>query len=119
MPYRWWPPSLLVEVGFLGWTRHQLLPQGRFLGLRHAKTAIHSVRHLFLEADTDGAAVMAAVEARPNLPAPSYILESSPNRVHLFWRVAGSCPDRVERLQKHLAAALGTDPAATAYTQTT
>jgi DNA primase RepB-like protein len=54
-----------------------------------------------------------------DVPEPSYILHSSPNRVHVFWRVAGFSADGVERLQKRLAAELGTDPAATSVTQNT
>src|SRR5262245_31761350 len=49
---------------------------------RRARTrdAIASIRHLFLEADHDGDAVLSAVCARPDLPPPSYVLHSSPGR---------------------------------------
>jgi ATP-dependent DNA ligase len=33
----------VIEVAFLGWTRHALIRQGRFLGLRGDKPA-HAVR---------------------------------------------------------------------------
>ena len=62
---------------------------------------------LFLDADDNGSAVLASVEARPDLPPPSYVLHTSPNHVHLFWRVAGFDRDLVERLQKQLACELG------------
>jgi hypothetical protein len=83
------------------------------------RAAIASVRHVFPEADHDGDLVVAAIERRPDVPEPSYILHSSPNRVHVFWRVSGFSTDGVERLQKRLAAELGTDPAATSVTQNT
>lgn len=83
------------------------------------KDAIGAVRHLFLEADDDGAAVLTALAGCDDIPSPSYVLESSPNRVHLFWRVAGFTTEAVERLQKHLATRFRTDPAATACSQTT
>lgn len=51
------------------------------------RDAIASVRHVFLEADQDGEAVLSRVDARPDLPPPSYVLHSSPGRLHLFWRV--------------------------------
>ena len=38
-----------------------------------------------------------------DLPIPSYVLHSSPNHMHVFWRVAGFDNDLVERLQKQLA----------------
>jgi len=80
---------------------------------------IGAVRHLFLDADDDGVAVLSRVEARRDLPPPSYVLHTSPGHVHLFWRVTGFDRDLVERLQKQLARELGTDPAATPVTQTT
>ena len=88
---------------------------------RRARTrdAIGAVRHVFLDADHDGPAVLSRLEARRDLPSPSYVLRSSPNRVHVFWRVSGFDPDDVERLQKQLARELETDPAATPVTQNT
>ncbi len=83
------------------------------------RDAIGAVRHVFLDADHDGSAVLSRVEARQDLPSPSYVLHSSPNRVHVFWRVSGFDPDDVERLQKQLARELETDPAATPVTQNT
>jgi hypothetical protein len=83
------------------------------------RDAIGAVRHVFLDADREGSAVLACVEARTDLPNPSYILHSSPNHVHVFWRVVGFSCEAVERLQKQLARELQTDPAATPATQTT
>lgn len=83
------------------------------------RDAIGAVRHVFLDADDDGAAVIARIERRPELPSPSYILQSSPNHVHVFWRVTGFDPGAVELLQKQLARELRTDPAATPVTQNT
>jgi hypothetical protein len=83
------------------------------------RDAIGAVRHVFLDADHDGSAVLSGVERRPDLPAPSYVLHTSPNHVHLLWRVTGFDRDLVERLQKQLARELGTDPAATPVTQNT
>ena len=63
--------------------------------------------------------VLAAIAARGDLPPLSYVLHSSPNRVHVFWRVAGFTIEHVEALQKQLARELDTDPAATSCSQTT
>jgi hypothetical protein len=88
---------------------------------RRARTrdAIGEVRHVFLDADHDGPKVLEQIAARRDLPAPSYVIHSSPDRVHVLWRVSGFHIDRVEALQKKLARDLGTDPAATPITQTT
>lgn len=83
------------------------------------RDAIATVRHIFLDADRDGAAVLSCVERRKDLPSPSYVLHTSPNHVHIFWRAAGFDHASVERLQKQLARDLQTDPAATPVTQTT
>ena len=83
------------------------------------RDAIGAVRHVFVDADSDGAAVLSRVEERDDLPEPSYVLHSSPNRIHLFWRVTGFEDQAVERLQKQLASELQTDPAATPVTQNT
>jgi RepB DNA-primase N-terminal domain len=83
------------------------------------REAIGAVRHVFLDADDDGVAVLSRVDSRRDLPPPSYVLRTSPNHVHVFWRVMGFDRYLVERLQKQLARELGTDPAATPVTQNT
>jgi hypothetical protein len=83
------------------------------------RSAIGAVRHVFLDADNDASAVLSHVDARADLPNPSYILHSSPNHVHILWRVTGFDHPSVERLQKHLARELQTDSAATPVTQNT
>ena len=83
------------------------------------REAIAAIRHVFLDADEDGPAVLTRIADRRDIPAPSYVLTSSPGRVHVLWRAAGFDTARVEALQKHLARELGTDVAATPVTQTT
>lgn len=83
------------------------------------RACVAAVRHVFLEVDTDGDQVLGHIERRSDLPPPSYVLHSSPNRVHVFWRVRGFTAETVEPLQKRLAAELGTDSAATPVTQNT
>ena len=63
------------------------------------RDAIGAVRHVFLDADEDGSRVLSCVDARRDLPPLSYVLHTSPNHVHLFWRVIGFDHDSVERLQ--------------------
>ena len=83
------------------------------------KTSVACVRHVFLEADAHGAAILTAIGAADDLPPPSYVLTSSPDHVHVFWRAAAHDCAAVERLQKHPATRFGTDVAATACSQTT
>src|SRR5262245_17307900 len=83
------------------------------------KAAIGAIRHVFVEADDDARAVISKIEARSDVPKPSYLIHSSPGRVHVLWRAVAFTPECVELLQKHLAAEFDTDPAATPCSQTT
>jgi hypothetical protein len=83
------------------------------------KGSVAHIRHVFLEADANGAGILASIHAANDLPTPSYVLTSSLDHVHVFWRAVGHEIAAIERLQKHLATRLGTDVAATACSQTT
>jgi hypothetical protein len=78
-----------------------------------------AVRHVFIEVDRGGRGVLAAIHNRRDLPTPSYVLHSSPDRVHVLWRATGFTKSAAEQLQKYLARELGADPAATPSSQTT
>ena len=122
------PVSLIADARFQGWLRAENAGRANVYVSVNAITpgrrsrtrdAIRAVRHVFLEADTDGPQVLAAIDGRSDLPRPSYILHSSPNRVHVFWRATHFTIDLAEALQKQLARELHTDPAATPCSQTT
>lgn len=83
------------------------------------RQAVRAVRHVFLDVDTAAETVRTAIRRRDDLPPPSYVLRSSPDRIHILWRVRGFDADGAERLQRHLSRELGTDMAATSSTQTT
>ena len=122
------PISRVVRPTFQAWLRAEnaagvnvyvsvnaVEPHGR----SRRRSAISAIRHVFLEADDDAPAVLRAIADRGDLPSPSYVLNSSPNRAHVFWRVTGFSVEHVEALQKQLARELGTDLAATPCSQTT
>lgn len=122
------PVSWVTSTRFQAWLRAQnarrfsvfvsvnaVRPQRR----TRTRDAIGEVRHVFLDADRDGPAVLTAIAGRPDLPLPSYVLHSSPNRLHVLWRVSGFTTDGVEALQKQLAGVLVTDKAATSCAQLT
>lgn len=88
-------------------------------GRSRTRDAIAAVRHVFLDADHDVDAVLARIAIESRLPPPSYQLQSSPGKRHVFWRVRGMSSGDVERVQKHLARTLGTDTAATSCAQLT
>lgn len=84
-----------------------------------ARDAIVAVRNLFLETDANAGGFLSAIASRSDLPQPSYLLRTSPGRVHVLWRVAAMAISEAETLQKALARELGGDVAATSCSQTT
>jgi hypothetical protein len=77
------------------------------------------VRHLFLDVDQDAQRVLRQLECRSDLPPPSYVVHTSPDRAHVLWRVRDFDPSAVEQLQKQLSTDVDGDLAATAVTQLT
>src|SRR4051812_31126393 len=122
------PVSLVVSTRFQEWLRREnkglanvyvSVNAVRPGQLTRRRRAICDIRHVFVEADHDGAEVVKTIDGRPDLPTPSYLLHSSPNRVHVFWRASGFRTSQAERLQKRLAQELRTDSAATPVSQMT
>src|ERR1700681_1560544 len=120
------PLPMVVTPRFQAWLRSQNARRYTvYIGVnsiapgRRSRTreAIGAIRHVFLEADHDGPQMLATLAGRRDLPPPSYVLHSSPNRLHVFWRVTGLTTELVEALQKALARDLGTDLAATPASQ--
>jgi hypothetical protein len=121
------PVSAAVRPPFQAWLR-RLNAQGWNVyvsvnavraGRSRTRQSIASVRHVFLEVDTDGPGLLAKLTTRPDLPPPSYVLHSSPGRLHVFWRARGFDCEEIELVQKRLARELDTDSAATSCSQTT
>ena len=121
------PVASAISDRFQAWLRHMNAHSWNAYvsvnayrpGRSRAREAVAHVRHLFLEEDVDGPGLLAALSTRPDLPPPSYVLHSSPGRLHVLWRVRDIAPSKVEQLQKELARELITDRAATSCTQTT
>ena len=122
------PLSLICHPKFQAWLRAQnarrfsvyvsinaIRPQRR----ARTREAIGDIRHVFLDADKDGDGVLQAIGARRDLPLPSYVIRSSPGRLHVLWQVTGFTKETVEAVQKQLAGELGTDKAATSCAQLT
>jgi hypothetical protein len=83
------------------------------------RQAVGTIRHVFLDADRDLDELLTAVAVRGDLPEPSYVIRTSDNRGHVFWRAIAFPIDRAEALEKQLARELQTDVAATASSQLT
>jgi hypothetical protein len=122
------PVSLIASPRFQAWLRAEnarrfsvFVSVNAIRPQRKARTrdAIGEVRHVFLDADRDGPAALAAIAARRDLPPPTCVIHTSPKRLHVLWRVGGFAKEQVEALQKQLAPELGTDKVATSCAQVT
>ena len=80
---------------------------------RRTKDSIASVRHLYIDIDTDGEARIAALRVSDAVPLPTAILATSPGKYQALWRVDGFDFEQQEATLKLLAIAFGGDPACT------
>jgi hypothetical protein len=80
---------------------------------RRTKEGIASVRHLYMDIDTDGEARIAALRASDAVPLPTTILATSRGKYQALWRVEGFDFEQQEATLKLLAIAFGGDPACT------
>jgi hypothetical protein len=92
-----------------------------FLGmnsLRHnscsrTKECILEIRHVYLDLDEDGPASLHAIRTTGDVPFPNFVLDTSPEKNQVIWRVDGMDQDQAESLLRSLAAQFRGDPAAT------
>lgn len=77
------------------------------------KEDISEIRHIYLDFDANGTAAVQALMKRDDLPQPNYLVNSSPGKWQVVWKVDGFAPDEAERLMRHLVRETGADPAAT------
>jgi hypothetical protein len=122
------PLSLICHPKFQAWLRAQNARKFSVYASINAirpqrgaptREAIGEIRHVFLDADKDGDGVLKAIGARRDLPLPSYVIRSSPGRLHALWQVTSFAKDKADPLQNQLAGELGTDKAATSCAQLT
>ena len=77
------------------------------------KADVAHVRHVYLDFDDHGTEAVERLLKRSDLPKPNYLLNSSPDKWQVVWRVQGFSKGEAEDLQRGLARETGADPAAT------
>jgi RepB DNA-primase from phage plasmid len=80
---------------------------------KRTKESIATIRHLYIDIDTDGDARLAALRASHVVPSPTAILSTSSGKYQVLWRVDGFDFELQEAMLKRLAIAFGGDPACT------
>jgi hypothetical protein len=81
------------------------------------KESIRDIRHVYLDVDSDGDASLEAIRNSPGIPAPNFVLDTSPGKHQIVWRVTGFGPEEAEALLRALSNQFGGDPAATDSTR--
>jgi len=110
---------------FQAWLRHKNVSSDVYIGmntLRHdaqsrTKEDIDAIRHLYLDIDRNGPSALEAVETSGLVPRPNYVLETSPEKYQVVWKVEGIAQDQAEALQRAMVREFGGDPAATDSTR--
>src|SRR5258708_27478749 len=82
-------------------------------GRGRTKENVAVIRHVCLDFDDNGTAAVQKLFQRQDLPTPSHVLNTSPDKWQVTWRVEGFTKDEAENLQRALARETGADPAAT------
>jgi len=80
---------------------------------KRTKACIASVRHIYIDIDTDGDARLASLRASDLIPTPTAIISTSPGKYQALWRVASFDFEHQEQTLKLIAHAFGGDPACT------
>ena len=80
---------------------------------KRTKESIAEVRHLYLDIDEDGDNRLAALRGSEDVPVPSIVLSTSPDKYQVLWRVEGFDFDQQEATLKLLALTFGGDSACT------
>src|SRR5271155_5310507 len=81
------------------------------------KEDIESIRHVYLDLDHGGPEALGAIENSSVAPKPNYVLNSSPEKHQVVWKVEGINLEEAEGLLHAMAREFGGDPAATDATR--
>ena len=81
------------------------------------KGNIKEIRHVYLDLDRKGDEALQAIRKSTEVPAPNFVLDTSPGKLQVVWKVSGFSQDEAESLLHSLANNFGGDLAATDSTR--
>jgi hypothetical protein len=81
------------------------------------KSNIKEIRHVYLDLDENAPASIQAIRDSADVPAPNFVLDTSPGKQQVVWKIEGVDQDQAEALLRSLANQFGGDPAATDSTR--
>src|SRR6266849_7099175 len=77
------------------------------------KENIKDIRHVYLDLDRKGDEALEAIRNSTEAPAPNFVLDTSPGKHQIVWKVSGFSQEEAESLLHNLANKFGADLAAT------
>lgn len=80
---------------------------------RRIKANIKDIRTVYLDLDRHAGQSLEAIRNSAEVPAPNFVLDTSPGKHQVVWKVSGVSQDDAESLLRSLASEFGGDPAAT------
>jgi hypothetical protein len=87
----------------------------------HASTRtrddIENISHVYLDLDHGGTASLEALENSDLVPRPNYVLNTSPEKFQVVWKVEGMTIEEAEALNRAMVREFDGDPAATDSTR--
>ena len=81
------------------------------------KEDIDSIKHVYIDLDHGGPEALEAIENSSLVPKPNYVVNSSPEKHQIVWKVEGMDLEDAEALLQAMAREFGGDPAATDATR--
>lgn len=116
------PAEAIASAPFQSWL-HEQNQSGAdiFIGMNpvregsrnRTKEQIREVRHAYLDLDEEAGASLQAIRTSGDVPPPNFVLDTSPGKHQVVWRVEGFDTTQAESLLRALASQYGGDPAAT------
>ena len=112
--------------GFQTWLANQNVGGSDvFIGMNPIKDGAYSrtkdnikdIRHVYLDLDRSGDEALEAIRNSVDTPAPNFVLDTSPGKHQVVWKVAGVTQEEAESLLHSLANQFDGDPAATDSTR--
>ena len=113
----------ITDTPFQDWMRYKNEQHGCdiYVGMNALKATaftrtkhdVLAVRHLYADLDHDGSASLAAIEKSSLVPAPNYVLNTSPDKYQVVWRVEDIDLTQAETLLHAIAREFDGDQAAT------
>jgi RepB DNA-primase from phage plasmid len=116
------PAENIAAAPFQAWLQEQNFSGADiFIGMNpvkegsrnRTKEQIREIRHAYLDLDEEAGASLQAIRTSGDVPPPNFILDTSPGKHQVVWRVEGLDTNQAETLLRALASQYGGDPAAT------